>query len=119
MGRLIFHPVYKEQFDKLEKRLKTPMAKKASRWRKGVERAFAELINNLGVRKINTLGLENAQKKLTMAAFTYNLKKFLKYGYKYAASPPVTLRININKYIELKYQSLFYNFYTKCFMCFE
>ena len=119
MGRLIFHPVYKEQFDKLEKRLNTHMAKKASRWRKGVERAFAELINNLGVKKINTLGLKNANKKLIMAAFTYNLKKFLKYGYKYAASSPVTLRIGINKYFKLKYQSLFYNFYIKYFTCFE
>lgn len=119
MGRLIFRPVYKEQFDKLEKRLKTPMAKRASRWRKGVERAFAELINNLGIKKINTLGLKNAQKKFIMAAFTYNLKKFLKYGYKYAASSPGTLRIGINKYIELKCQSLFYNFYMKYFGCFE
>ena len=43
IGRLIFHPVYKEQFDNLEKRLNTPMAKRASRWRKGVERAGGEV----------------------------------------------------------------------------
>ena len=97
MGRLIFHPVYKEQFDNLEKRLNTPMAKRASRWRKGVERAFSELINNLGAKKINTLGIENANKKFIMAAFTYNLKKFLKYGYKYASSFPEALKIGINR----------------------
>jgi len=105
MGRLIFRPVYKKQFDNLEKRLKTPMAKRASRWRKGVERAFSELINNLGVKKVNTLGMENANKKFIMAAFTYNLKKFLKYGYKYASSSPVALRIGINKNSEIKLES--------------
>jgi len=86
-ARLLFHPVYKEQYDRLEERLKKPMAKKASRWRKAVERAFSELKNNLATKKLNTLGLNNATKKLIMAAFTYNLKKFLKYGYKYASSP--------------------------------
>jgi len=109
-GRLLYHPVYKEQYDNLEKRLKTPMAKRASRWRKGVERAFAELINNLSVKKVNTLGIENANKKFIMAAFTYNLKKFLKYGYKYVSSSPAALRKDINKSseitLELQYLSL-------------
>lgn len=115
-GRLIFHPVYKEQFDNLEKRLKTPMAKRASRWRKTVERAFGELINNLGIKKVNTLGIENANKKFIMAAFTYNLKKFLKYGYKYASSSPAALKINKNKNSEvnLKFRLLFLIKYT-CF----
>ena len=115
-GRLIFHPVYKKQFDNLEKRLKTPMAKRASKWRKGVERAFAELINNLGIKKVNTLGIENANKKFIMAAFTYNLKKFLKYGYKYASSSPAALKINKNKNpdVNLKFRLLFLSKYT-CF----
>lgn len=113
-GRLLFHPVYKEQFDKLEKRLKTPMAKRASRWRKTVERAFGELINNLGVKKVNTLGIENANKKFIMAAFTYNLKKFLKYGYKYASSSPTALTICINKNYEIKLKSK-YLFLSKYF----
>jgi transposase len=86
-GRLVFHPVYKEQYDRLEERLKKPMAKRASKWRKIVERVFGELKNNLGTKKVNTIGLNNATKKFIMAAFTYNLKKFLKYGYKYASSP--------------------------------
>jgi len=91
-GRVLYHPVYKEQYDNLKKRLQTPMAKRASKWRKVVERAFGELTNNLALRKVNTLGLENAQKKFIMAACVYNLKKYLKYGYKYASSPGVALK---------------------------
>jgi len=102
IGRLLFRPVYKEQFDNLKKRLKTPMAKRATRYRKVVERAFGELKNNLSMKKVNTIGIENAQKKFIMAAFTYNLKKFVKYGYKYASSPAINKGVLSNNNLELK-----------------
>lgn len=125
-GRVLYHPVYKEQYDNLKKRLQTPMAKRASKWRKVVERAFGELKNNLAMGKVNTLGLSNAQKKFIMAACVYNLKKYLKYGYKYASSPGVALKTTVptknekkgnylllflNNYLYSKIQGLFTSFY--------
>ena len=88
-ARLLFHPVFKEQFDALAKRLATTKARTASRWRKTVERTFGELCVYLGLQKINTLGVENARKKCIMAGVAYNLKKFMKYGYKYTSSPGI------------------------------
>ena len=81
------------------------MARRASRWRKTVERAFGELINVLGIKKVNTLGIENANKKFITAAFTYNLKKFLKYGYKYVSSPALALKNYMNNNSQIKIKS--------------
>jgi transposase len=44
-----------------------------------VEPVFGTLINFLGMRKINTRGIENANKVMIMAAMAYNLKKLLKH----------------------------------------
>jgi len=44
-----------------------------------VEPVFGTLINFLGMRKINTHGIENANKVMIMAAMAYNLKKLLKH----------------------------------------
>jgi len=115
-GRTLYHPVYKEQYDNLKKRLQTPMAKRATRYRKVVERAFGELKNDLGMVKVNTLGLKNAHKRFIMAAFTYNLKKFVKYGYKYASSPAVSKGIlsNKNLYFKLNFNALLISNYMCC-----
>ena len=45
-----------------------------------VEPVFGSLINFTGMRKINTRGIESANKVMLMAAVAYNLKKLLKYN---------------------------------------
>jgi transposase len=44
-----------------------------------VEPVIGTLVNNLGIKRVNTKGLSQANKCLTMAAIAYNLKKMLKY----------------------------------------
>jgi hypothetical protein len=51
-----------------------------------VEPVFGSLITNLGMRKINTIGIRQANKNMLMAAVAFNLKKYLKSERKIAAS---------------------------------
>jgi hypothetical protein len=44
-----------------------------------VEPVFGTLINYTGMRKINTRGIESANKVMLMAAMAYNLKKLMRY----------------------------------------
>jgi len=47
-----------------------------------VEPVFGSLINHLGIRKMNTIGIRQANKNMLMAAVAYNLKKYLNYARK-------------------------------------
>jgi len=47
-----------------------------------VESVFGTLIQFMGLRKINTLGLEQANKAMQLSAIAYNLKKYLKFTQK-------------------------------------
>jgi transposase len=58
-----------------------------------VEPVFGTLINFLGMRKVNTRGLQQANKCMLMAATAFNLKKLLKYTRK--------LRIPFSNMMEL------------------
>ena len=44
-----------------------------------VEPVFGTLTEFMGMRKVNTRGIANANKGMLMAATAYNLKKFLKF----------------------------------------
>ena len=44
-----------------------------------VEPVFGTLTQFMGMRKINTRGITNANKVMLMAAMAYNLKKYLKF----------------------------------------
>ena len=44
-----------------------------------VEPVFGTLTQFMGLRKINTIGLKQANKVMHMAAMAYNLKKYLKF----------------------------------------
>ena len=70
---------YKNEYERNNKRLKHyPYHKKK---RMGlVEPVFGTLINFLGMRKVNTRGLKQANKCMLMAATAFNIKKLLKYG---------------------------------------
>jgi len=72
---------YKNEYERNNARLKNyPKHRKK---RMGlVEPVFGTLINFLGMRKVNTRGLSQANKVMLMAACAFNLKKLLKYGSK-------------------------------------
>ncbi len=61
-------------------RLKAPYAKKMKKRRQAtVEPVLGTLINFMGLRRIWTRGIKNANKFMLGAAIAYNLKKWLNY----------------------------------------
>ena len=72
--------VYKDYYDRALVRAKSRKGQYYKTIRQStVEPVFGTLINFTGMRKINTRGIESANKVMLMAAIAYNLKKLLKY----------------------------------------
>lgn len=79
----IVDTIDKAYYDKMHERLKSSYAKKMKRLRQStVEPVLGTLINFTGMRRINTRGIQLANKGMMMAAIAYNLKKLLKFGTK-------------------------------------
>ena len=55
-----------------------------------VEPVFGTLTQFMGLRKVFTKGIKQAQKKMFMSAIAYNLKKYLKFTQKLAESKSQT-----------------------------
>ena len=71
---------YREEYERNIARVKSP----EGRYMKGkrqstVEPVFGTLTQFMGLGKINTLGLEQANKCMHLSAMAYNLKKYLKF----------------------------------------
>lgn len=72
--------VYKEEYDRAIARVKSPEGRYMKRKRTStVEPVFGTLKNYLGMEKVNTLGIKQANKAMLMAAVAYNLKKYMKF----------------------------------------
>ena len=56
-----------------------------------VEPVFGTLTQFMGMRKVNTIGLKQANKCMMMAAIAYNLKKYLKFTQKLQKSKAESL----------------------------
>ena len=71
---------YREEYERIIARMNTPKGKyyKAKR-QATVEPVFGVLTQYMGMRKVNTKGIHNANKQFLMAAIAYNLKKYLKF----------------------------------------
>jgi hypothetical protein len=86
--------IYKEYYDRMYQKL-TENPAKAKRMRtirsKTVEPVLGTLLNFLGMRRVNTRGIKNANKHVMMAALCYNLKKLLKWNRKTALAKAVEL----------------------------
>ena len=72
--------VYVDQYERNNKRVRS----KQGRYMKGkrqstVEPVFGTLTQFMGLRKINTIGIQQANKVMHMSATAYNLKKLLKF----------------------------------------
>jgi transposase len=67
-------------FDQMHARMQTTKGKRMMQVRKStVEPVLGTLVNFLGLRQINTKGIEQAGKCMLIAALAYNLKKLLKF----------------------------------------
>jgi len=75
--------VKKPLFDEMHKRMNEVYGKRMMVIRKStVEPIIGNLIEYLGMRKVNTIGIKLANKCMIMAGIAYNLKKLIKYGKK-------------------------------------
>jgi hypothetical protein len=87
---------YKQEYDRVINRINS----KQDRYIKKkchsiVEPVFGTLINFMGLSKINTIGLKQANKVMIMAGIAYNLKKYLKYKENYAECMTKSIRHTI------------------------
>ena len=70
-------------FDEMHRRMNGDYGKQMMTIRKStVEPVIGNLIEYLGMRKVNTIGIKLANKCMIMAGIAYNLKKMIKYGEK-------------------------------------
>ena len=86
--------VDKHLYDKMHQRLKTPYAKRMKKLRQAtVEPVLGTLINFMGIRRIWTRGLKNANKFMLGATIAYNLKKWLNYTKAKRKTAVISLKI--------------------------
>jgi transposase len=78
--KLISVTVNKALYDKMHDRLQTEKGKRMKKLRSStVEPVLGTLVNFLGLRRLNTRGIRQANKCMIMSAVAYNLKKLLKW----------------------------------------
>jgi len=71
---------YREEYERNIARVESPQGRSMKGKRQStVEPVFGTLTQFMGLRKINTIGLEQANKVMHLSAIAYNLKKYLKF----------------------------------------
>jgi hypothetical protein len=66
---------------RMHQRMQTTRAKRLMKQRQSTaEPVIGTLVNYLGIKRVNTKGLAQANKCVTMAAVAYNLKKLIKHA---------------------------------------
>ncbi len=71
---------YREQYERNNQRVKSKRGRyMKSKRHSTVEPVFGTLTQFMGLRKINTIGIQQANKVMHMAAIAYNIKKYLKF----------------------------------------
>lgn len=93
---------YKEEYERAIARVES----KKGRYMKGkrqstVEPVFGTLTQFLGMRKVNTIGIQQANKVMLMAGMAYNLKKYLKFTPKTVQSMAKSARAFCSQLFEL------------------
>lgn len=70
----------KPYYDRMHLRMQTKKARRMMKVRQStVEPVIGSLANHFGMKKVNTIGLSQANKCITMSGAAYNLKKLAKY----------------------------------------
>ncbi|XLS30107.1 IS1182 family transposase [Flavobacteriaceae bacterium M23B6Z8] len=71
---------YRDEYERNNERLQTKKGKRMKAKRQAtVEPVFGTLTQFMGLRKINTIGIRQANKCMQLSAIAYNLKKYLKF----------------------------------------
>jgi transposase len=105
--------IYKEYYDRMHKKLKRDKvyAQRLFRLRSStVEPVLGTLINFMNLRRVNTRGIDLANKHVLMAALTYNLKKYLKFKCKAADEIAIAAQIPAIAGRICRHFSYFYSF---------
>jgi len=77
---------YREEYERAIVRSRNKKGRRMKSLRQStVEPVFGTLIEHLGMRKMNTIGIRQANKNMLLAAVAYNLKKYLKFDKKLVA----------------------------------
>ncbi|WP_251795853.1 transposase [Arenibacter sp. A80] len=78
---------YREEYERNNTRVRSPQGSFMKGKRQStVEPVFGTLTQFMGLRKINTIGIGQANKVMHLAAIAYNLKKYLKFTQKQVKS---------------------------------
>ena len=94
---------YREQYERNIARIDSKHGRYMKRKRQStVEPVFGTLTQFMGLRKINTIGIDQANKVMHLSAAAYNLKKYLKFVTKKAKSEAKTKAL----YLSRKYSNL-------------
>ena len=93
---LIKETLDKPYYDRMHIRMQTRKARILMKLRQStVEPVIGTLVNYLGIKRVNSKGLAQANKCLTMAAIAYNLKKMLKHKSKTVRQSLQNLKSNV------------------------
>lgn len=88
--------VNKPLYDRMHVKLQTQKAKRMKKLRSStVEPVLGTLVNYLGMRRVNTRGIEQANKCMLMAAIAYNLKKLLKFTTRKVQTNVQVMQVNL------------------------
>ena len=91
---------YKEEYERNIERIKSPRGRfMKSKRSSTVEPVFGTLTQFRGLRKINTIGIKQANKVMHLSAIAYNLKKYLKFVTKKVKSEAKSLVLIIKQII--------------------
>jgi len=102
-GGLLRETIDKPYYDRMHVRMQSRKAKILMKKRQStVEPVIGTLINYLGLKRVNTKGLGQVNKCMTMAAIAYNLKKLVKHKSRLINDELQNLQFIINK----QYKSL-------------
>lgn len=94
---------FKEEYERNIERVNSPQGKYMKGKRQStVEPVFGTLTQFMGLRKINTIGIKQANKIMHMAAMAYNLKKYLKFTQKLTKSEAKSLGFDLLKIMILR-----------------
>lgn len=94
---------YREEYERNIARVNSPQGRYMKGKRQStVEPVFGTLTQFMGLRKINTIGIAQANKCMQLSAIAYNLRKYLKFSEKHVKSGARTLVFLYNKIKELQ-----------------
>ncbi|WP_262497625.1 transposase [Maribacter sp. 4G9] len=97
---------YREEYERNIQRVESPQGRYMKGKRQStVEPVFGTLTQFMGLRKINTIGLAQANKVMHLSAIAYNIKKYLKFEQKRSKSGAG--KLTLTALVKRTVQSLF------------